>query len=238
MQRRAAAWPRHQDGTRAPPSRDQRKEACSHPDPPRPSLVTFPLPGAGSPSSDVPPAKGSLLHSTTKRFRRFLIIPSTVFSLSVALLAATATIPGAAPAAEAATPKASVAVVKALTSKANATRTVAGKAARTALAQRGDMYLWGAEGPNRFDCSGLMLYAYKAAGRSIPRTSYQQRFWTRTVPFSQKRMGDMAFYNGHVAMYLGNVNGRDYMIHAPRRGQPVQVVPLRTSGLLKIGRVR
>lgn len=177
------------------------------------------------------------MRSTIKRFRRTLITSSIVFGLSLALLAATATTAGAAPSAEAATPMASGAVVKALTSKADATRTPAGKAARTALAQRGDMYLWGAEGPNRFDCSGLMMYSYKAAGKSIPRTSYQQRVWTRTVPFSQKRMGDMTFYNGHVAMYLGNVNGQEWMIHASRSGQPVQVAPLRTRGLLKIGRV-
>jgi cell wall-associated NlpC family hydrolase len=178
-----------------------------------------------------------LSQSTTRRLRRFLLIPTIVTSLSLGVLAATSAIPGATPAADAAVP-ASAAVVKSLTGMAKSSTTTAGRAARVALAQRGDMYLWGAVGPTRFDCSGLMMYSFRRVGKAIPRTSYQQRVWSRTVAFSAKRLGDMAFYNGHVAMYLGYSHGRHWMIHAPRSGQPVQVVPLRTAGLLKIGRIR
>jgi cell wall-associated NlpC family hydrolase len=182
--------------------------------------------------------KGSILHSTTSRIRTFLIVPSIVTALAGGLLTASFVSPKTTPAAEAAGVRAPAAVVNALNAKANGNRTAAGKAIRVAMAQRGDMYLWGAVGPTRFDCSGLMLYAWKQAGKSLPRTSAQQRLWTRTVAFQNKKPGDMTFYNGHVAMYVGFSHGQHWMIHAPRSGQPVQVVPLRTSGLLKVGRVR
>ena len=58
------------------------------------------------------------------------------------------------------------------------------KAVDTALAQRGDMYLYGATGPDRFDCSGLTSFAYKAAGVSIPRTSKAQSTFGTPVPGS------------------------------------------------------
>ena len=178
------------------------------------------------------------MHSTTSRFRKFLIVPSIVTALAGGMLTASLVSPQTTPAAEAAVGRAPAVVVNALKAKANSNRTSAGKAIRVAMAQRGDMYLWGAVGPTRFDCSGLMLYSWKAAGRSIPRTSTQQRLWTRAVAFKNKKPGDMTFYNGHVAMYVGYTHGQHWMIHAPRSGQPVQVVPLRTRGLLKVGRVR
>jgi len=178
-----------------------------------------------------------LQHSTTNRLRRFLLVPSIVACLSLGAFAAITAAPAGTPAAEAAYPV-PAAVVKALTANANANSTPTGKAIRVALAQRGDMYLWGAVGPDRFDCSGLMQYSWKKAGKSIPRTSYQQRVWSRTVAFADKQPGDFALYNGHVAMYIGYTDGQEWMIHAPRSGQPVQIAPLRTRGLLKIGRVR
>jgi cell wall-associated NlpC family hydrolase len=120
-----------------------------------------------------------------------------------------------------------------------------------ALSQVGVQYVWGGgtgRGPstgipdafgsplNRigFDCSGLMLYAYNAAGVALPRVSRNQFNAGRKVPVSDLRAGDMVFFkNGnnpihHVAMYIGN--GK--MVEAPYTGADVRVVPLRTRGLL------
>jgi cell wall-associated NlpC family hydrolase len=178
------------------------------------------------------------LHRTTDRFRRFLIIPLVVIALTGGLLTASFIARQTTPPAEAATAPASATVIKALTAKALKIRTRAGKATRVAIAQRGDRYAYGAAGPNAFDCSGLTSYSWKRAGKAIPRTSTAQRRWTRTVSWKNKRPGDLLFYRGHVAMYVGWSHGRNWMVHASRRGKPVQVVPLRTKGLIKIGRVR
>lgn len=182
--------------------------------------------------------KGRALHRTTDRIRRFLITPFVVIALCGGLLTASFIAPRTAPPAEAATAPASSAVVKALTAKAMKIRTRAGRATRVAIAQRGDRYAYGAAGPNAFDCSGLTSYSWKRAGKTIPRTSTAQRRWTLAVSWNNKRPGDLLFYRGHVAMYVGWSHGRNWMVHASTRGRPVQVVPLRTKGLIKIGRVR
>ncbi|WP_329167106.1 C40 family peptidase (plasmid) [Streptomyces sp. NBC_01717] len=93
-----------------------------------------------------------------------------------------------------------------------------------ALAQRGKPYVWGAEGPSSFDCSGLMQYAYRRAGLELPRTTWGQINAGRRVPVSEARPGDLVFYRGaaHVGMYIGD--GR--VIHAPRPGRNVTVQPL------------
>jgi peptidoglycan DL-endopeptidase CwlO len=101
----------------------------------------------------------------------------------------------------------------------------AGQAAETAMAQRGDMYLWGAEGPNRFDCSGLTLFAYKSAGVSLPHSSKAQYGYGKSVPYGQWKVGDLLFYGDsassihHVSMYIGD--GK--MVEAARSGTPVRV---------------
>ncbi|MET7284950.1 NlpC/P60 family protein [Streptomyces sp. NPDC005573] len=95
-------------------------------------------------------------------------------------------------------------------------------AARSAL---GRPYVWGANGPSGFDCSGLMQWSYAHAGIHLPRTSQEQRNAGRRVPLSQARPGDLIVYRsdaGHVAMYAGN--GR--VIHAPYPGAPVRYDPV------------
>ncbi|WP_330457310.1 NlpC/P60 family protein [Streptomyces sp. NBC_00820] len=102
-------------------------------------------------------------------------------------------------------------------------RTAAALAAvRSAL---GRPYVWGANGPSGFDCSGLMQWSYAHAGIHLPRTSQEQRNAGRRVPLSQARPGDLIVYRAdasHVAMYVGN--GR--VIHAPYPGAPVRYDPV------------
>jgi peptidoglycan DL-endopeptidase CwlO len=95
-------------------------------------------------------------------------------------------------------------------------------AVNTALAQVGDPYVWGAAGPNAFDCSGLTQYAFAAAGISLPHSSSMQARMGTPVSRSQLQPGDLIFFYSpvsHVAMYIGN----GQMVHASTSGQPVKV---------------
>ncbi|MFJ1973241.1 NlpC/P60 family protein [Streptomyces sp. NPDC087903] len=89
----------------------------------------------------------------------------------------------------------------------------------------GSPYVWGATGPDAFDCSGLMLAAYRSAGLSLPRTTYAQIDTGRRVSRSELLPGDLVFfYSGisHVGMYVGN----GQMIHAPNPSAPVRLAPI------------
>ena len=96
-----------------------------------------------------------------------------------------------------------------------------------ALSKVGDPYVWGATGPNTFDCSGLVMQAWAAAGIQIPRTTYDQWAALPHIPASAIRPGDLAFFDaqGHVAMYIGN--GK--YVDAPQPGQNVEVVSVSDS---------
>ena len=95
----------------------------------------------------------------------------------------------------------------------------------TALAQVGDPYVYGATGPNSFDCSGLTSFSYKAAGLTIPRTSKAQSTYGTPVAKADLQPGDLVFFYSpvsHVGMYIGN----GQMVHASTAGKPVAVVDL------------
>lgn len=83
-----------------------------------------------------------------------------------------------------------------------------------------------------FDCSGLTLYSYAQAGVKLTRPSRTQLTNAKvTVPFHQARPGDLLFWGTHhVAMYLGQVDGQDVMLEAPRSGDVVKVSKVRTGG--------
>ncbi|MEU9141631.1 NlpC/P60 family protein [Streptomyces sp. NPDC048404] len=94
-----------------------------------------------------------------------------------------------------------------------------------AYAKLGSPYVWGATGPNAFDCSGLAQAAYRSAGVSLPRTTYSQINAGRRVALSELQPGDLVFfYSGitHVGIYVGN----GQMIHAPNPSAPVRVAPI------------
>jgi len=108
---------------------------------------------------------------------------------------------------------------------------VARTAIEFALGEVGKPYVWGATGPNTYDCSGLMLRAFQAAGINLPRVSRQQFHAGGHVPVRQAQAGDLLFYATdpsdpstihHVTLYLGN----DQMVEAPYTGARVRVRPV------------
>lgn len=118
------------------------------------------------------------------------------------------------------------------------------KALAYARAQLGDPYLWAAEGPDRFDCSGLIYAAYRSAGYyGLPRVSRDQYYATRTRTVSRTALlpGDLLFFASgtswttihHMGMYVGG--GK--MIHAPTTGDVVKISTVRWSRLYAATRV-
>lgn len=90
--------------------------------------------------------------------------------------------------------------------------------------QLGKPYVWGATGPNSFDCSGLVQYVYKQIGITLPRTTYQQEYQGKAVSLNELQPGDLLFWGNygsayHVAIYIGNGN----FIQAPTSGQSVKI---------------
>jgi len=108
------------------------------------------------------------------------------------------------------------------------------KAVATAIGyaeqQLGKPYLWGGTGPDAFDCSGLVMMAYRAAGIDIPRTSQQQWAWGPRVKPSQVQPGDLVFFAGSDGTrtspgHVGLVIGGGLMIEAYATGFPIRIAP-------------
>jgi cell wall-associated NlpC family hydrolase len=96
----------------------------------------------------------------------------------------------------------------------------------TALSKLGGTYVWGAAGPNAFDCSGLVQYAYKAAGIALPHSAAMQSRMGAPVAQNALRPGDLVFFYAgpsHVGIYIGNGN----VVHAPTVGDVVKVTPVK-----------
>src|SRR6185312_3553575 len=99
---------------------------------------------------------------------------------------------------------------------------------KAAMSRRGLPYVWGAAGPQSFDCSGLVQWSFAQAGIVMPRVAADQARSGPAVPVSQLAPGDLLFYHtdptapgyiSHVAIYLGN----GWMIQAPEPGMDVEV---------------
>ena len=116
------------------------------------------------------------------------------------------------------------------------------RAAAVALDQVGVRYRYGGSGPQGFDCSGLVHYAYGQAGVSVPRTTGQLWAAAADVDRSDLRAGDILFFRiegkmSHVGMYLGERR----FVHAPQSGRRVSVAsldaPFYRKALLRAGRI-
>ena len=121
---------------------------------------------------------------------------------------------------------------------ASSARVVAGggfraAALRVALAQVGKPYRWGSTGPDSFDCSGLVTYAFRSVGRSVPRTSSQLRAWAVPVSRAAAQPGDLVLSPGHVGIYVSP----GVMVAAPTSGGRVKVQAIWAKNYT-IGRVR
>jgi len=109
------------------------------------------------------------------------------------------------------------------------------QALRYALTKRGDPYVWGGAGPNDFDCSGLVMWAYAQVGISLPHFTGDQWNSGQHISRSQLEPGDLVFFFAdisHVGMYVGD----GLMLDAPTFGQPVQIQPIFWSAY--VGAVR
>ena len=98
-------------------------------------------------------------------------------------------------------------------------------ALKFALKQIGDVYVWAAAGPTRWDCSGLTMRAFQTAGVSLPHSSRAQIRYGKSISYANLKPGDLVFFGkpiSHVSIYMGG--GK--MVQAPRPGKKVEVVPL------------
>jgi cell wall-associated NlpC family hydrolase len=112
-----------------------------------------------------------------------------------------------------------------------------------ALAQLGQPYLWGGTGPGGWDCSGLTMRAWGAAGVPLPRTTFQQVLaGTPVTSTAAMEPGDLIFIAGsdgtaanpgHVGLYIGQAGGIPYLVDAPETGRTVEITPVSTwAGLI------
>ena len=91
---------------------------------------------------------------------------------------------------------------------------------RAALSRLGSPYVWGATGPDRFDCSGLVKWAYAQAGIRLNRTTFEQINDGVPVAPGQVRAGDLVFpHAGHVQLAIGG----NLVVEAPHPGATVQI---------------
>ncbi|MFF8309054.1 C40 family peptidase [Streptomyces lydicus] len=142
----------------------------------------------------------------------------TVSALTLATLGAATLTPGVTPDAEAAT--------------------VATHALQVAASKRGSPYQYGAQGPFRFDCSGLMLYAFKRAGRALPRSAAAQYAHTRHISIAARKRGDLVFFHSSRGIYhVGIYAGHGLIWHAPKTGDVVRLEKI-WSRAVWYGRVR
>jgi cell wall-associated NlpC family hydrolase len=109
-----------------------------------------------------------------------------------------------------------------LAAQTTAVRTAA---MRKALDKVGAQYRWGADGPDAFDCSGLVVWAYRTSGKSLPHSSREMSHIGTPVSKDDLQPGDLVFFYGgpsHVAIYIGN----GQVVHASNPGHPVKVADM------------
>jgi cell wall-associated NlpC family hydrolase len=112
--------------------------------------------------------------------------------------------------------------------------TVADKAVVNAESKIGSPYSYGSAGPNAFDCSGLVYWSYKNAGKTIPRDSYGQMSGGKAVAYKDAKPGDVLIFNGgsHSGIYVGNGE----FVHSQNYGTPVNRAKVKTWALTAVRR--
>jgi len=108
----------------------------------------------------------------------------------------------------------------------------AGIAVKFACQQIGKSYVWGAAGPNTYDCSGLTMAAWAKAGVRLPHNAAAQKSSMSSVSRANLRPGDLVFYYGdihHVGMYIGG----GWVVHAPHPGDHVRMAKMASIGTVK-----
>ena len=108
-------------------------------------------------------------------------------------------------------------------------------AVQAALTRIGDPYVWGGSGPNQFDCSGLVMWAFQQAGIFLPHSSQALAAGGQPVSMDQMQPGDVVNYYSdasHSAIYIGD----GMMVHASTFGVPVRVAPVNNAPIYNIRR--
>lgn len=108
-------------------------------------------------------------------------------------------------------------------------------AVQAALTRIGDPYVWGGSGPNQFDCSGLVMWAFQQAGIFLPHSSQALAAGGRPVSMDDMQPGDVVNYYSdasHSAIYIGD----GMMVHASTFGVPVRVAPVNNAPIYNIRR--
>lgn len=107
-------------------------------------------------------------------------------------------------------------------------------AADAAVSKIGSPYVYGAAGPDAFDCSGLVYWAHQQAGQTIPRDSYGQLGGGTSVSAANAQPGDVVIYNGggHAGIYIGG----GQVVHSSTEGVPVAKMGLNDQSVLDIRR--
>ncbi len=110
--------------------------------------------------------------------------------------------------------------------QAPAAPSASGSIAATAMQYVGSPYVWGAEGPSAFDCSGLVSYVYGQFGTSLPHSSEGIRSVGTVISAAEAQPGDVIWWSGHVAIYAGD----GMMVSAESESVGVQYLPVRPGG--------
>jgi cell wall-associated NlpC family hydrolase len=99
---------------------------------------------------------------------------------------------------------------------------------QAAESRLGAPYRYGGAGPDAFDCSGLVTYAYRQLGFAVPRTAAQQFAAATPVPRGDLRPGDLVFFrlDGREVSHVGIYAGDDRFVHAPQSGGEVRMASL------------
>lgn len=115
-----------------------------------------------------------------------------------------------------------------------ARQSVADKAVNNAESKIGSPYSYGSAGPNAFDCSGLVYWSYKNAGKTVPRDSYGQMSGGKAVAYKDAKPGDILIFNGgsHSGIYVGN----GQFVHSQTYGVPVNKQKVKTWALTAVRR--